>query len=67
MLPKSKRRSIPAVCIVDRVATVHVDSKAERITDEVPRHRAQLAASECGLELGRMGAGREVQASLCFA
>lgn len=56
------------MCIVDRVATVHVNSKAERIRDEVPRHRAQLAASEeCGLELGRMGAGREVQASLCFA
>lgn len=55
------------MCIVDRVATVHVDSKAERITDEVPRHRAQLAASEeCGLELGRMGlAGRYKPA--CFA
>lgn len=67
-LPRSKRRSIPAVCIVDRVAAVRVDSKAERIRDEVPRHRAQLAASEeCGLELGRMGSGREVQASLCFA
>lgn len=45
-----------------------MDSKAERIRDEVPRHRAQIAASEeCGFELGRMGAGREIQASLCFA
>lgn len=56
------------MCIVDRVATVHVDSKADRIKDEVPLHRAQLAASEVrGPELGNMGAGSEVQASLCFS
>lgn len=46
---------------------MHAESKADRIKDEVPLHRAQLAASEKrGPELGKMGAGSEVQVSLCF-